>query len=311
MTKISIIVPVYNTEKYLDKCIHSILNQTYSDFEVILIDDGSTDKSLEICKKYESDNRVIIIHKENEGQAIARNIGIRQSIGEFITFIDSDDYVDLQMLEELYRKAKEKDADIVICDILKEDSNHSFIFKNYWNVKKEPNKNYMTSHMGPVARLYKRNLFIDHNIFFKEGVIYEDLATIPKLGMYTTKIEYIEKPFYHYIVREGSTMKKVEYHNKLENIFDVMNDLTHKITSQYHEELEYLYIEHLLYSASLRFLQFQKKDMLLKIQKIMKEQYPTYKKNIYYKQKSIKFKIICNLFYHKHYRLLSIITKGR
>ena len=311
MPKISIIIPVYNTEKYIEKCLNSILNQTFNDFEVIAIDDGSTDSSLEILKKYESDERFVIIHKENEGQAVARNIGIKKASGEYITFVDSDDYIDKNMLEDLYRLVQEKDADVAICDILKESKADKLVFKNYWDVNTEKNKNMMTSHMGPVARLYKRDLFIKHNIFFKEKIIYEDLATVPLLAMVSQKIEYIEKPYYHYIIRENSTMQKITYSEKLENIFDVMTFLENKITPDYKEELEYLHIEHLLYSASLRFFKFQKKDMLLKIQKIMKQKYPNYTKNMYYKKKSIKFKIVCHLFYYKNYLLLSLITKGR
>lgn len=311
MPKISVIIPVYNTEKYLDKCIQSILNQTFGDFEIIAIDDGSTDSSLEILKKYEKDQRFIIIHKENEGQAVARNIGIKKATGKYITFVDSDDYIDKNMLEDLYHLVQEKDADIAICDILKESEREKIVFKNYWDVNIEKNKNMMTSHMGPVARLYKKELFINHNIFFKEKIIYEDLATVPLLAMASKKIEYINKPYYHYIIRENSTMQKITYSEKLENIFDVMTFLENKITPDYKEELEYLYIEHLLYSASLRFFKFKKKDMLFKIQKILKQKYPNYTKNMYYKKKSIKFKIVCYLFYHRMYFLLSLITKGR
>ena len=104
-----------------------------------------------------------------------------------------------------------KEADIVICDILKEEKDKNIYFNNYWNIKKEANKNYMTSHMGPVARLYKTSLFRDNNIYFKEGVIYEDLAAVPLLGMYTKNIKYVNKAFYHYVIRRGSSMKQIKY----------------------------------------------------------------------------------------------------
>ena len=315
MVKISIIVPVYNTEKYLRKCFDSIQNQTFQDFEVIAIDDGSTDSSFSILKEYEKDKRFQIIHKENEGQAVARNLGIQKAIGEYLTFVDSDDFIENTMLENLYECAQKEDDDIVICDIQKETEKNSFVFKNYWNVKKDANKNYMTSHMGPVARLYKRELFIKNNISFKENIIYEDLATIPLLGIYAKKIGIISKPLYHYLIRSGSTMKQEVYHPKLENIFTVMDYLTtefeKKSGNTYQEELEYLYTEHLLYSASLRFLKFHKKEHLKKIKGEIKERYPRFYKNPYFKEKSIKFKMICFLFYYEQYTLLSWIVKGR
>ena len=107
---ISVVVPVYNAEKYLDKCIQSIINQKYSNLEIILVDDGSKDNSLELCKKYaESDKRIKVIHKENEGVSTARNSGIEVASGDFIAFIDSDDYIDENMYFNMMQKASEYD----------------------------------------------------------------------------------------------------------------------------------------------------------------------------------------------------------
>ena len=167
----------------------------------------------------------------------------------------------------------------------------------------------MTSHMGPVARLYRREFLISINFKFLDGVIYEDLASIPLLGIYTKKIGYTNKAYYHYIIREGSSMKQIKYNKKMEDIFFVMNNLTSKISDEYKEELEYLYIEHLLYGATLRFLKFNKKEMLLKIQNIMKEKYPKYRNNVYYKNKSIKFKIVCFLSYYGQYKILNFLRR--
>lgn len=111
---ISVIVPVFKVEKFLSKCIESILNQTYTDIEVILVDDGSPDKCGEICDLYaQRDKRVKVIHKENGGQASARNAGLEIATGDYISFIDSDDWIDKDMYEELLRVAKSTDADIV------------------------------------------------------------------------------------------------------------------------------------------------------------------------------------------------------
>ena len=115
MELISVILPVYNCEKWVERCIKSVLNQTYKNIELIIINDGSTDNSLEICKKYQKDN-VIIINKENSGVSKTRNIGLEKAKGEYIFFIDADDYIKSNCIESMYEKAKEYDADIVKCD---------------------------------------------------------------------------------------------------------------------------------------------------------------------------------------------------
>ena len=120
MSKISIIVPVYNVESYLSNCIDSILNQTFKDFELILVNDGSTDKSLEICKHYKNmDDRIFIIDKKNGGLSSARNAGLDIIKGEYIGFVDSDDYIHPQMYELLYKQIIENEADISMCEFKK------------------------------------------------------------------------------------------------------------------------------------------------------------------------------------------------
>ena len=117
MPAISIICPVYSAEKYIHRCLDSILAQTFTDFELLMIDDGSPDNSGKICDEYaEKDSRIRVFHKENGGVASARQIGLDNAIGDYTIHIDPDDWVDPNMLEELYAKAKEADADIVICD---------------------------------------------------------------------------------------------------------------------------------------------------------------------------------------------------
>lgn len=135
MYKISVIIPVFNSSLYLDHCLSTVVNQTLKDIEIILIDDGSTDDSLNVIKNYAKKyNNIKYTSKENEGQAIARNIGIQMSSGEFITFIDSDDYIELNMLEKLYNIAKSDNSDIVLCDYVEEYSNKN-IEKNHCILK--------------------------------------------------------------------------------------------------------------------------------------------------------------------------------
>lgn len=310
MLKVSVIVPVYNVEKYLEKCLISLVNQTLKDIEIIIINDGSTDNSQTIIDRFKKEYTNIKSFKQkNKGQAVARNVGLKYCTAEYVTYVDSDDYIELDMMEKLYQNVEKNKYDIVISDIIKEERNKSYVFKNFWQVNKEANKNFMTSHMGPVARLYRREFLINNNFKFLEGVIYEDLGSIPILGMYTNKIIYVNDAYYHYVIRNGSSMKQTKYNKKMEDIFEVMTNLSNKISDQYSEELEYLYIEHLLYSASLRFIEFNKKDMLLKIKNIMHSKYSKYRNNMYYKNKSIKFKVICFLSYHGYYNVIKKLKR--
>lgn len=127
MIKVSVIVPIYNAEKYLAQCLDSIVNQTLKDIEIILIDDGSTDGSAEICKKYLSDSRVSYYHKENEGLAAARDDGMLHANGEYIGFVDADDWLKPEMYEKMYNAAKSNDSDVVFCNCIQNENGYVFI----------------------------------------------------------------------------------------------------------------------------------------------------------------------------------------
>ena len=126
MIKLSVIVPIYNAEKYLVQCLDSIVKQTLKDIEIILIDDGSTDGSAEICKNYLSDSRVSYYHKENEGLAAARDDGMMRANGEYIGFVDSDDWIKPDMYEKMYNAAKSNDSDVVFCNCIQNENGHRF-----------------------------------------------------------------------------------------------------------------------------------------------------------------------------------------
>ena len=133
MIKISVIIPVYNVEQYLRECLESVINQTLSELEIICINDGSTDSSLDILREYEQkDNRIIVINKDNEGQAAARNIGISMAKGEYIGFLDSDDYIDSNFYEKLYNAAKKYKADIACTNLYRfSDSKRYYLIKYF------------------------------------------------------------------------------------------------------------------------------------------------------------------------------------
>lgn len=221
MPIISIIVPVYNVEKYLNKCINSILNQTFEDYELILVDDGSTDNSSRICDEYAKiDDRIKVIHKINGGLSSARNMGIENSCGEYIAFIDSDDYIHPQMIEILYNNIKMYQADISICNyenVKENEAYNKIIFKDFKLIDREikeytnidalkelDNKNVLIFTIA-CNKLYKKQLF--NNVRYKEGKIHEDEFIIHELLYYSSKIVYTNKKLYYYFMREGSITK--------------------------------------------------------------------------------------------------------
>ncbi len=313
MEKVSIIIPAYNEEKRINKVIDSVLKQTYKNIEVIVIDDGSTDKTVEVVKNYD-DERLKIFSKKNGGQGKARNFGISVCTGDYLMFVDADDYVDENIVKNLYECLKENNADVSICNLYKVINNKNVLFKNFEHFTNNDIFNFMMSHPGPVGRLYKKNLFTDNNIEFVSGLINEDLGTIPLLGIYCNKVCYIDDALYYYVIHENSTTMQTKYSKKLEDIFLIMehldNEFKNRTNHEYDEVLEYLYIEHLLYSSSLKLINFKEGiKQIKKISTIMKTKYPNWRKNEYLKCKSFKFKIVCLLAYYKKFNILKILNK--
>lgn len=310
MIDISVIVPVYNSEAYLDKCISDILAQTYTNFEVIFVNDGSTDSSLDILNSY-VDARFKVVDQANQGQAVARNNAIKMAQGEYITFVDSDDRIDPTMFEALMRASNNKKADIVWCDMatFSDEKNYNRIYSEFSELT-DSKKSYILHNAGPCAKIIRTDLIVKNNLYFLTNHVYEDIAIVPAYALYANEIVYVDAALYFYRMHEGSTMKQVSYNRKLEDIFDSMDHLSSYFKGTYAEEMEYLYIKHLLHAASLRFYPYEQGDKhRIKINAIMKKQYPKWHKNVYYRQNDIKFKIVCNLLYRNCNALLSKILK--
>ena len=310
MIKVSVIVPVYNVEDYLARCLDSLVNQTLKEIEIIVVNDGSPDNSQKIIDKYAKKNLNIKAYKkENGGLSDTRNYGIKKANGEYIAFIDSDDFVDKTMLEKMYQKAINDDADIVVCNSINlYDDNTKVEVKSNLNYSDDEIRNYLISAPMACTRIYKRELF--NNFEFKKGIYYEDLELTPKLVNYTKKIAFLDEGLYYYYQRMGSIMKQKEWNDKLLDIFTVLDSNKKALYSQYQEEIEYMYITHLLRTATLRFLEYpNSKQMINKIVQTMKNEFPQWKNNKYYKKSSIKLKLICILAYSKQIFLLKIIKK--
>ena len=215
--KISVIVPVYKAENYLYRCIDSILAQTFKDWELLLIDDGSPDNSGEICDEYvRKDTRIRVFHKENGGVSSARQKGLDKAVGEYTIHADPDDWVEPTMLEELYKKAKEDDADMVICDFFSEYKSERII------CKQEPKEciaetilRQMFSqqlHGSCWNKLVRRSCYSKFNVKFPKNIIrWEDLYVVCLLLTHPIRCSYLPKPLYHYdlISNNDSIVRKV------------------------------------------------------------------------------------------------------
>lgn len=206
MPKVSIIVPVYKAEKYLHRCVDSILAQTFTDWECILVDDGSPDGSGAICDEYAAkDYRIQVIHKENGGVSSARQSGMDAAIGEYVIHADPDDWIEPEMLYEMFSEAISNDYDLVICDFYY-DYGHSFNLE----LQRPSALNSRALlldlledrlHASCWNKLVRRSLFLKYQIRFPEGFsLYEDMYLITSLLLHEVKISYINKAYYHYII---------------------------------------------------------------------------------------------------------------
>ena len=310
MNKVSVIIPVYNTSKYLDKCIDSLVNQTLDDIEFIMVNDGSTDNSKEIIEKWvKKDKRIKLYNKENGGQASARNLGLTKAEGEYIAFLDSDDYISYDMYETLYNEANKYDLDIVLCDYYLDYGDKVVENKKLFVQEGDVScKDYIMSTPSPVNKIIKRS-FLEKNKFkFPEGFIYEDLASMPILGIYEPKIKYINKYLYYYVQTPVSTMRNDEYKKKYEDLFTAIEYLYNNIHgNEYDLELEYVLTYHFLYAGSLNFYKYKKYDKINMISKKMKNYFPKWNNNKYVKENFSRGQIIyLNLFYLKKYKLINL-----
>ena len=313
MIKVSVIVPVYNVEEYLPKCLDSLVNQSLREIEIILINDGSPDNCQDIIDEYKKkDKRIISIIKENGGQASARNVGLRTSKGEFICFVDSDDFIELDMLEVLYNKGIQDESDIVICDYCRIKNNKKQKEEAFSTKGNTMFENYALNTSGPCWKIIKRKLLIDNKLFFPEGIIYEDYAIVPTYALFANKISYVNKPFYNYLIREGSTMTQ-KFNKKFYDIVtatDILYKNLEKYGFSYYEEYEYFIIKNIFREAYVRLKTFEEGFLVLdELSNWAKTNIPNWTKNKYFKNESFKERLFSYLIYKRQYKLLDFIHK--
>ena len=252
--KVSIVVPVYNVENYISRCINSLIKQSYKNLEIVLVDDGSTDLSAKICDEYKKiDSRIKVIHKKNGGLSDARNFGIDNCTGEYICFVDSDDWIEKEMIKTLIENIVDTKSDIAICGRYRAYENKEKIIEKYKKYPKEIVFNniiglqYLMSFCGydmsVCDKMFKSSLFSE--IRFPYGLTCEDSFTTYKLFSESKQICYINKPFYNYffrtnsITRNGNVNETVikaaqeQYKFVLKNYADIKNEASSFLISAY------------------------------------------------------------------------------
>ena len=254
MKKISIIIPVYNMEKFIPRCLESLVNQTLKDIEIIVVNDGSTDNSLELLNEYKNkDSRIVVIDKANSGVSEARNTGIKKATGEYIGFVDPDDWIKKEMYEKLYNTAKDNDCDVVMCNFIK-----SFNDGRYENEKIEVTKNKVIEKpllnelnainlcLSVWKGIYKRSLIIDNNIQFpKEIIIGEDkIFNMIALGK-CNRFYYVDGNYYYYYYNNNGAVRTyrknfleqqlalIEKQEEILKNMEVSNMFIEKLNAQY------------------------------------------------------------------------------
>lgn len=287
MVKVSIIVPFYNVEKYIEKCLTSLVNQTLEEIEIILVNDGSKDNSIKVAKDFEQKYpaKIRYYEKPNGGLGDARNFGIKFAKGEYIAFLDSDDYVEPTMYEEMYEMAIKEKSDMVECNFWWE----------YPNKKKEDigveykNQNDMLLKARVVAwnKLIKKEIYEKHpEARFAVGLRYEDVEGFYKILPYINKVSFVRKPFIHYVQRNNSISNT--QNKKNEEMFIVLDNVLNyykekNIYEKFEKELEYTYTRYLLCSSLKRISKIQekqiRKDLLEKTWNELNTKFPDWKKN--------------------------------
>ena len=320
MSKVSIIVPVYNVEKYLKKCLDSLVNQTLGDIEIIIVNDGSPDNSKQIIEEYAKKYSSIIkvLNQANQGLSDARNNALNLATSKYIMYVDSDDYVSRDMVEKMYNKIINEKADMVICGNNVVDENYNLISSTFPNNKNYSNdiEKIILGNMCAWNKIIKKSLIIDNNLKFRSKVWYEDIDFSFKLVTLSKKITFVDENLYYYLVRKNSIMNnKNVLRNKeilltFEEIIIYLKD--NKLFEKYYEELEFLSIDNIYISAIVRVItstadKKTKKTIIYEMLKFMKDNFPNYKKNKYIKYLSKNRKIIFFLMNKKLYNVINFI----
>lgn len=322
MSKVSVVIPVYNVENYLEKCINSVISQTEKDIDIVLVDDGSTDNSPNICDKFAtSDSRINVIHKKNGGPSSARNEGIKAAKSEYIMFLDSDDYFENETIELAYSKACEVNADMVVFPIHSVDESGNVLAEYGVDIDVErvvsliDYPKLLLINPSPCNKLFRKYLF--DNILFPENAWYEDLRIIPQIYPLCKRVVQLKtKALYNYLTRQ-STIKNIGNIKKtIASRVDAVNAVmdaykSNGLFNTYKPELDWIYIFHGYFLPCREIMKFsnERKELMNYLYDNLQTVIDNPYSNKYFNTLSKKEKILFNLYYKKRYRLLSLMLK--
>lgn len=323
MPKVSIIVPVYNVEKYIKKCLDSLVNQTLKDIEIIVVNDGSPDNSQKIVDKYikKYPKKVKAYIKENGGLGSARNYGIEKSTSDYLMFVDSDDYIELNMVELLYKKVNNTNADMAICRLFSVNEDYKIIdTSSFINNKTCKNnlKYILFNNVSVWNRIYKKDIIINNNLEFRSGIWYEDIDFVLKYLTLTQNVEIVDVPLYNYLIRSGSIMnnknvlKNLDILLSFDEIIKFLNE--HNKFKKYYKEVEFLAIYHIYICGLTRVINIKcnrksKNKVIKEFNNYINQNFPKWKKNIYLNELDKRKKMVYILLNIKQYWLLSLLFK--
>lgn len=310
MDLISIIVPCYNMEKKIKKCICSIKKQSYKNFEAILIDDGSKDKTKEIIKKnIKNDKRFKYVYKKNGGVSSARNKGIEKAKGKYICFIDSDDYVEKNYLKELYKCLIENDSDVSACYFNR-------IYDKKSVINRVDNEIDLLKFPAPWNKLYKTELFKKNNIKFPVGKWYEDLCVSSEILFKLNKVSIVNKPLYNYIFIQNSSSIMHTYDDRIYQVYDMVEDIekfakNNKLYNKHKDKIEFICVYHILVGTIYRssFRDDFNKNTIKSITSYVEKKYPNWYKNNEIKNLPFVYKTYLKFLKFHCYNLIYIMLK--
>ena len=317
---ITIIIPVYNVEKYIEKCLQSILIQNFNKLEIIILDDGSNDQSIAIAQSYQRkyQGMIRIISQENKGQGGARNTGIKNAEGKYLLFVDGDDAIKPDMLQKLYNYMEKSNADIIFFGTEYVDENGAIICQRTefpdrymeFTLSEQP---YLFAKDGYIwDKIYKTELFLENNIWFPEQMWYEDLNVEAKILLCAKKMVSINEIFYEYLQRNGSTMHNCNVEKNRDMLYSIQDILEYykskSMYEKYYEQLEFLVAFHIMTLCTLRVAGNNPQHPLLNdFFEFAHSCFPEIQEAK--KELSFKYKIVFYFSNRKQYRVLWIMSK--
>lgn len=307
MHKLSIIIPIYNVQNDLKRCLDSVISQYKNNFELILVDDGSTDNSPKIINSYKEKYSFIQSYrKENGGLGDARNYGLNKATGDYIMFIDSDDYISEHLIEKVifetqnnpdmivydFKVIKGEKIKIVGCGYIQNDK--------FSLVRKQP---------SACNKVIKRELWIKNDFKFPVKLWYEDIAIIPALINKCKKIVYLKNEYYFYYIRHSSITNQLKYNSKVMDIINSMDYLLLNLNiNEVRNEIEALFTIHVLYLGTQRLIKYNKKNEYYKMKKYVEDKFPNWYANNKMKQLSFLKKVYLFIVKKDYYLILRLLV---